>query len=84
MTHIAIWEAPAEGAESEWGDLVTDETSRSSGIGKVLMEHLQELARKASCESITLDSGTQRQRAHKFYFREGMVVVGFHFAKPLR
>ena len=25
MTHLAMWEAPAEGAESEWGDLVTDE-----------------------------------------------------------
>jgi quercetin dioxygenase-like cupin family protein len=25
MTHLAIWEAPPEGAESEWGDLVTDE-----------------------------------------------------------
>jgi len=25
MTHLAMWEAPADGAESEWGDLVTDE-----------------------------------------------------------
>ena len=25
MTHLAIWEAPAEGAESEWGQLVSDE-----------------------------------------------------------
>ena len=24
MTHLAIWEAPAEGAESEWADQVTD------------------------------------------------------------
>jgi quercetin dioxygenase-like cupin family protein len=24
MTHIAMWEAPAEGAETEWGDQVTD------------------------------------------------------------
>jgi quercetin dioxygenase-like cupin family protein len=24
MTHLAMWEAPDEGAESEWGDLVTD------------------------------------------------------------
>jgi quercetin dioxygenase-like cupin family protein len=24
MTHLAMWEAPAEGAESEWGDRVTD------------------------------------------------------------
>ncbi len=25
MTHLAIWEAPGDGAESEWGDHVTDE-----------------------------------------------------------
>jgi len=25
MTHLAIWEAPAAGPESEWGDQVTDE-----------------------------------------------------------
>jgi quercetin dioxygenase-like cupin family protein len=24
MTHVAIWEAPAEGAESDWGEQVTD------------------------------------------------------------
>jgi len=24
MTHIAIWEAPGEGAESDWGEPVTD------------------------------------------------------------
>jgi quercetin dioxygenase-like cupin family protein len=24
MTHIAMWEAPADGAETEWGALVTD------------------------------------------------------------
>jgi quercetin dioxygenase-like cupin family protein len=30
MTHLAMWEAPAEGAESEWGDLVTDEEYNSA------------------------------------------------------
>jgi quercetin dioxygenase-like cupin family protein len=24
MTHLAMWEAPAEGAESEWGEPVAD------------------------------------------------------------
>ncbi len=30
MTHLAMWEAPADGAESEWGDLVTDEEYNSA------------------------------------------------------
>jgi quercetin dioxygenase-like cupin family protein len=25
MTHIAVWEAPTEGPETQWGDLVTDD-----------------------------------------------------------
>jgi quercetin dioxygenase-like cupin family protein len=25
MTHLAVWEAPAKGKESEWGDAVTDD-----------------------------------------------------------
>jgi quercetin dioxygenase-like cupin family protein len=25
MTHLAMWEAPDEGPETQWGDLVTDE-----------------------------------------------------------
>jgi hypothetical protein len=28
MTHLAMWEAPAEGPESEWGALVTDAENR--------------------------------------------------------
>jgi quercetin dioxygenase-like cupin family protein len=30
MTHLAMWEAPPEGAESEWGALVTDDEYRGS------------------------------------------------------
>ena len=35
MTHLAMWEAPASGAESEWGDLVSDEEyhQRPAGDG---------------------------------------------------
>ena len=63
---------------------MTDERQRSRGVGRALMEHLQELAQAAGCEAATLDSGTQRTQAHKFYFREGMVVSSFHFRKPLK
>jgi GNAT superfamily N-acetyltransferase len=64
-------------------DLVTDDEQRSQGVGNALMSHLQQLARAAGCAKFTLDSGTQRQQAHKFYFREGMVVTAFHFVKSL-
>lgn len=64
-------------------DLVADDALRSQGIGKALLDRLERIARHAGCAKLTLDSGTQRQQAHKFYFREGLVVNSFHFAKAL-
>ena len=64
-------------------DLVTDERRRSSGVGRALLGYLEQKARAAKLDTLSLDSGTQRQQAHKFYFREGMVVTSFHFAKKL-
>ena len=29
MTHLAMWDAPAEGPETQWGDLVTDDEYHS-------------------------------------------------------
>jgi len=79
-----ISENTFEGLHLYVDDLVTDEKQRSRGVDRSLMEHLQGLARAADCEAYTLDSGTQRTQAHKFYFREEMVVTSFHFRKPLK
>jgi len=65
-------------------DLVTDEARRSTGVGRALLGYLEEKARAAGLDTLSLDSGTQRQQAHKFYFREGMVVTSFHFGKKLK
>jgi len=79
-----VGENTFEGLHLYVDDLVTDEKLRSRGVGRALLEHLQGLARAADCEACTLESGTQRVQAHKFYFREGMVVSSFHFRKPLK
>jgi hypothetical protein len=63
---------------------VTDEAKRSMGAGKLLLDHLQVLSRKADCEYLKLDSGTKRPQAHKFYFREKLVIEAFHFIKSLQ
>jgi GNAT superfamily N-acetyltransferase len=65
-------------------DLVADETTRSTGVGHAMIAYMEALARERGCNVFTLDSGTQRQKAHKFYFREGFTVVAFHFVKPLK
>ena len=64
-------------------DLVTDETRRSRGYGKAMLDWLQEYARANGCETFSLDSGTQRWEAHAFYFRERMRATSFHFVKKL-
>ncbi|MGP0060377.1 MAG: N-acetyltransferase family protein, partial [Beijerinckiaceae bacterium] len=53
-------------------DLVTDETRRSQGVGHMLLEYLEQEANRRGATSLELESGTQRDQAHKFYFREGM------------
>ena len=60
-------------------DLITDAESRSGGHGKALLDWLKEQARAAGCAQLHLDSGVQREKAHRFYFREGMGVNAYHF-----
>jgi GNAT superfamily N-acetyltransferase len=64
-------------------DLVTDEASRSRGHGEQLFQWLREIAAIRGCTELHLDSGVQRSRAHRFYFRQGMHVDDFHFAMRL-
>ncbi|MDB5969410.1 MAG: family N-acetyltransferase [Hydrocarboniphaga sp.] len=64
-------------------DLVTDPASRSSGAGKALLDWCADKAVLMQCEWLTLDSGTQRTDAHRFYFRERMHVSSFHFVKRI-
>jgi GNAT superfamily N-acetyltransferase len=65
-------------------DLVTDETRRSAGHGEALIAWLEARARARGADTFALDSGVQRTRAHKFYFRVGLAIVSFAFAKPLK
>ncbi|MBD0336759.1 MAG: GNAT family N-acetyltransferase [Cyanobacteria bacterium Co-bin13] len=65
-------------------DLVTDASSRSQGYGQQLISWLQGQAQAQGCSSLQLDSGVHRAEAHRFYFREGLVITSFHFAKPLQ
>jgi GNAT superfamily N-acetyltransferase len=65
-------------------DLVTTERERSTGVGHALMQFMEREAVALGCTAFALDSGVQRQEAHKFYFREGMFVVSFNFRKDMR
>ena len=64
-------------------DLVTDETVRSRGYGKAMLDWLKGEARRLGCARLQLDSGTFRKDAHAFYLREGLRIEGFHFGIAL-
>ncbi|MBD1869077.1 GNAT family N-acetyltransferase [Oculatella sp. FACHB-28] len=64
-------------------DLVSDDSERSKGHGKSLLNWLTDYARSQNCISLQLDSGTHRVRAHRFYFRQGMAITSFHFSLKL-
>lgn len=76
-------ENTAHGRELYVDDLVTDAARRSRGVGKLLLDKLEGEARSRHCAWLTLDSGTQREDAHRFYFRERMSISSFHFARRL-
>ena len=78
-----VYENTSLGQHLYVDDLVTDDGLRSRGVGKALLDFLSGVARERGCKAVTLDSGTQRERAHAFYFREGFTIRAFHFVKPL-
>jgi GNAT superfamily N-acetyltransferase len=74
-----VLEKTHSGRELYCDDLVADEARRSSGVGRALVAYMKDVCRERGCGVLALDSGTQRQQAHKFYFREGLTVTAFHF-----
>lgn len=64
-------------------DLVTDAAMRSRGFGEQMIAWLIALAREEGCATFSLDSGTQREQAHAFYFRQGLRITDFHFQMQL-
>ncbi|MBV8659399.1 MAG: GNAT family N-acetyltransferase [Burkholderiales bacterium] len=64
-------------------DLVTTATRRSQGAGKLMLDWLKQEARRRDVKNLLLDSGTQRTDAHRFYFREGLVVTAFNFSESV-
>ena len=65
-------------------DLVTDEAERSRGFGGRMLAWCENRARERGCNAFDLESGVQRPRTHRFYFREGLTIFAFGFTKHLR
>ena len=51
--------------------LVVDVTLRGSGVGRLLMEQIEHVARSNNCGTVVLSSQASRNNAHGFYQRLG-------------
>jgi len=60
-------------------DLVSLPSARKQGNGKKLLEYAKEQARLHGCSQVHLDSGYQRQDAHRLYLNCGFVLSCHHF-----
>ncbi len=67
----------------EIDNLVVDPGQRSTGIGSLLIRHLETLARERDCKIVVLDSYTANRPSHRLYHRLGFEIWGFHFVKPI-
>lgn len=63
---------------------VVDAKQRGGGIGARLMDWIEEKAHQEGCTRIILDAYVHNAAAHRFYFRRGFSIVGFHFNKMLK
>lgn len=64
-------------------DLITAAAHRSLGLGALMLRWLKDHARANQCQYLELDSGAARERAHRFYRREGFEGVAQHFSLPI-
>jgi len=83
VTVFRVLEKTHSGRDLYCDDLVTEESRRSGGVGHALMRYMEGVCHERECDTFSLDSGTWRQQAHKFYFREGMTITSFHFDKKV-
>jgi GNAT superfamily N-acetyltransferase len=87
VVSVALWrliENTYEGRRLYVDDLVSDAARRSRGAGRHLLGWLEDKAGSLGCDALALDSGVQRQDAHRFYFREKMTIFAYSFKKVLK
>ena len=64
-------------------DLIVDPVARRQGAGRALLIEAERLARNRGCWQLTLESGYQREDAHRMYEAFGMTNEGYYFGKTL-
>ncbi len=69
--HVSVTHLVEVGTRAELNGLIVAEGQRSLGAGARLLEAAENWARKNGCPSMSVRSNVIRDRAHKFYERQG-------------
>ena len=69
--HVSVTRLLEVPLRAEVNGLVVGEAYRSSGAGARLLDEAEAWARKRKCVSMSVRSNVMRDRAHKFYERQG-------------
>lgn len=69
--HVSVTHLVEVGTRAELNGLIVAEGQRSRGAGARLLEAAEAWARKHGCPSMSVRSNVIRERAHKFYERQG-------------
>lgn len=64
-------------------DLITLPEARGIGFGTHLLKWLTVEAKRFECNGIHLDTGIERNDAHRLYLNLGMTINGLHLAMDL-
>ena len=64
-------------------EMVVSENYRGLGIGKSLMESCVKTAKKEKCFRIRLESGNQRETAHRFYKKIGFEQSALSYTRAI-
>lgn len=71
------------GKQLEIDNVIIDAAARSKGIGAQFMQLIEQWASAHNCKTVELNAYVQNSDAHRFYYREGYRILGFHFQKKM-
>jgi GNAT superfamily N-acetyltransferase len=69
--HVSVSHLLESDIRAEVNGLIVAEGQRSAGAGTKLLDAAEEWARRHGCQGINVRSNVIRERAHKFYERQG-------------
>lgn len=65
-------------------DFITKEKACGKGYGKILLDHIIQIAKEQLCKEVHLDTGYMRHIAHKVYLKSGFEFNSHHLSLKIK